>query len=66
MSLRLLSVAEVSELTRVPQATLRYWRCKGDVGPQSFKVGPKRVVYREDDVLAWIDDQRRATAQGAA
>ncbi len=59
MTPRLLTIAEVSEMTRVPAATLRYWRWKGDAGPQSFKMGPKRVVYREADVLAWIEEQRR-------
>ena len=57
---RLMTSAEVANLIRVPHATLRYWRHIG-VGPKSFKMGPRRVLYREDDVIAW------ATAQyGAA
>jgi len=43
-------------MIRVPAATLRYWRHQG-TGPQSFKMGPRRVMYRERDVLDWIDTQ---------
>ena len=57
---RLLTSAEVAELIRVPNATIRYWRHVG-IGPKSFKMGPKRVLYREDDVLAWVADQYGAT-----
>ncbi len=35
-------------------ATLRYFRHEGTKGPKSAKLG-RRVVYRESDVLAWID-----------
>lgn len=51
----LLTMSEVSELTRIPIATLRDYRFKG-TGPKSGKVGG-RVMYRESDVLAWIDAQ---------
>lgn len=57
---RLLNSAEVSELIRVPNATIRYWRHIG-IGPKSFKMGPKRVLYREEDVLTWVADQYGAT-----
>ncbi len=53
---RLLTFDEVAELIRVPAATLRYWRHRG-TGPKSFKMGPRRVMYRERDVLQWIDGQ---------
>jgi predicted DNA-binding transcriptional regulator AlpA len=52
---RLLTMAEVSEMLRVPIATLRYWRHIGK-GPHSFRIG-RRVFYRESDVLAWLDHQ---------
>ena len=47
---------EVSELTGVPIGTLKYWRHCG-VGPHSFKLGPKRVVYRKEDVMSWMQAQ---------
>lgn len=52
---RLLTIDEVSELTRVPVNTLRYWRHCG-TGPSSARIG-KRVVYREADIARWIDGQ---------
>jgi predicted DNA-binding transcriptional regulator AlpA len=52
---KLLRLPEVAELTGVPQATLRFWRHEGR-GPKSAKLG-RRVVYREVDVLAWIEAQ---------
>jgi predicted DNA-binding transcriptional regulator AlpA len=57
---RLLTSTEVADVIRVPHATLRYWRHIG-VGPKSFKMGPRRVLYREEDVLAWVADQYDAT-----
>jgi predicted DNA-binding transcriptional regulator AlpA len=53
---RLLNSAEVAQMIRVPEATLRYWRHVG-IGPRSFKMGPRRVLYRADDVDAWVAAQ---------
>jgi DNA-binding transcriptional MerR regulator len=53
--MKILTLEEVAALTRVPAATLRFWRHKG-IGPQSFRVG-RRVVYKEADVVAWLDEQ---------
>ena len=53
---KMLTVAEVAAMIRVPQGTLRYWRHLGS-GPRSFKMGPRRVVYREQDVLEWVEAQ---------
>lgn len=58
---RLLTLAEVAELTRLPEATLRWFRHCGK-GSKSGKLG-RRVVYREVDVSAWIDRQFRSDAQ---
>jgi len=55
---RLLTMKEVAARTRSPVTTLRYWRQKGR-GPQAFRVG-RRLVYRERDVTAWLDAQRKA------
>ena len=52
----LLTSVEVAEIIRVPHATLRYWRHIG-IGPKSFKMGPRRVLYRVEDVLAWVSEQ---------
>jgi excisionase family DNA binding protein len=57
----LLTITEAAELLRAPVATLRYWRHLG-TGPASFRLG-RRVLYRRDDVQAWVDAQagRNAT-----
>jgi len=56
----LVLIPEASERLRVSEATLRYWRHLG-TGPKSIKVG-RRVMYREDDLEAWLDEQATAAA----
>jgi excisionase family DNA binding protein len=59
----LLTITEAADLLRAPVATLRYWRHLG-TGPASFRLG-RRVLYRRDDLHAWIDehhDEARAAA----
>lgn len=60
MSDKLLTVPEVAEMTRLPEATIRWFRHAGK-GPKSAKLG-RRVVYRESDVIAWIEAQFTAEA----
>jgi excisionase family DNA binding protein len=52
----LLTITEAADVLRTPVATLRYWRHQG-IGPRSFRLG-RRVLYRRDDVHAWIDAKR--------
>lgn len=52
---KLLRLPDVAELTGVPENTLRFWRHVG-TGPRSAKLG-RRVVYREEDVTAWVEQQ---------
>jgi excisionase family DNA binding protein len=58
----LLTIAEAAELLRAPVATLRYWRHLG-TGPRSFRLG-RRVLYRRDDLHAWIDARRHERGTG--
>ncbi len=51
----ILTLDEVADLTRTSPNTLRFWRHQG-TGPHSFKLG-RRVMYREEDVLAWMQAQ---------
>jgi excisionase family DNA binding protein len=53
-----MTTAEVAAAVRAPAETVRYWRHVGK-GPKSFKVG-RRVLYAEDDVLAWLAEAQRA------
>jgi predicted DNA-binding transcriptional regulator AlpA len=52
---KLLRIEAVSEMTGIPVPTLRMWRGKKE-GPLSAKLG-RRVVYRERDVIAWVNAQ---------
>ncbi len=58
---RPLKIPEVSAMTGIPEATLRWYRHAGVGGPRSFKLG-RRVMYREEDVLAWMEAQYEAGA----
>jgi len=60
----LLTIHEAADIVRAPVATLRYWRNRG-VGPHSFRLG-RRVVYRADDLRAWIDAQHEQGGPDAA
>ncbi len=51
----LLTITEAADLLRAPVATLRYWRHLG-TGPRRFRLR-RRVLYRRDDLDAWIDAQ---------
>lgn len=57
---RLLTLPEIALLTRLPIATLRYYRHIGK-GPATFKAG-RRVVAYESDVIAWLEQQRAQEA----
>jgi predicted DNA-binding transcriptional regulator AlpA len=48
-----MTTAELAELVRSPEATVRYWRHCGK-GPRSFRLG-KRVLYDIRDVDAWLE-----------
>jgi excisionase family DNA binding protein len=52
----LLTISEAAALLRAPVATLRYWRHMG-TGPCSFRLG-RRVLYRREDLHAWVDAQQ--------
>lgn len=64
MNRRILRLQEISDRTGVPVATLRWYRHRG-LGPQTWLLG-RRVVAYEDDVEAWLEDQRLTTTGGAA
>lgn len=61
---RPLSTTEVSEATGIPVGTLRYMRHCG-TGPRSYTLG-RMVRYDAEDVRAWLEAQKAATARGGA
>lgn len=50
------TMAEVSEMTRIPVNTLRYYRAVSNKGPRFALIGG-RLMAREQDVIAWINEQ---------
>ncbi len=56
----ILFTEEVSSLTRVPVATLRWLKATGK-GPKCGKLG-KRVIYLRSDVEAWVASAFDGTA----
>lgn len=56
--MKILTLEEVAEATRLSIATLRWLRYRGE-GPRMFRLG-RRVVAKAEDVEAWIEEQRAA------
>lgn len=53
-----LTTADFARLARTSDSTVRYWRHIG-TGPAGFRLG-RKVLYLEDDVLAWLDQRAAA------
>ncbi len=66
MSDEYMTETEVSEASRIPVNTLRWYRSTGKGGPKHFKLGGRRVLYAKSDVEAWIDAARNAEAVDAS
>lgn len=64
MDRKIMTLQEVSERTRVPLPTLRYWRHTGE-GPTTWKLGGRIVAYA-DDVEQWLQEQYEASTTPAA
>ncbi|MGO4600083.1 helix-turn-helix transcriptional regulator [Terrabacter sp. 2RAF25] len=50
-----MTLGQVAELLKTPEATLRWWRHTGQ-GPSSFRAG-RRVLYLRSVVERWIEHQ---------
>lgn len=62
MNRRILKFEEISERTRIPLATLRWMRHRGE-GPPTFRLG-RRVVGYEDECDAWVAGHHRQSVVG--
>lgn len=60
--MNLMTLKEVAEELRVPEATLRYWRQRGE-GPLGFRIGGK-VVFRRAAVEEWVARCESASVMG--
>lgn len=58
-----LTTKKVAELYGLPEGTLRYYRQLG-IGPASFKLTGKRVVYRRSEVDRWVAEQEATSGRG--
>lgn len=59
-AVHLLTLEEVAEMLRKSPSQMRWLRHNG-TGPKSARLGG-RVMYRESDVLAWIETAFNAGA----
>jgi excisionase family DNA binding protein len=55
-----LAVGQVAERLGVSEATIYRMIARGEA-PPSFRIGRKRRVWRETDVLAWLETECRAS-----
>lgn len=58
---RLLTFAQISEQTGIPEATLRYWRHLGQ-GPESFRIG-RRVYVPESKYREWYEEMTKTSRE---
>jgi predicted DNA-binding transcriptional regulator AlpA len=58
--LPMLDTDELSDFIHISPDTLRYWRHMGK-GPRYFKMGGRKVYYRQEDVDAWLKVQYEAS-----
>jgi predicted DNA-binding transcriptional regulator AlpA len=56
---QLLTTAEAAEFLNTPIATLRWWRHQG-TGPKAFRLGARKVMYKQSDLLRWLEEQYNA------
>ena len=55
-TLSLITTEELAEICHVAPNTVRYWR-HISYGPKHFRMGGKRVFYRQEDVEEWVAEQ---------
>jgi Helix-turn-helix domain len=58
-----LTTRQASEWLGLPEATLRWYRHRGDRGPRSYGLG-SRIFYDLADLEMWAESQKAATAKG--
>ena len=58
-----LTTQQASEWLGLPEATLRWYRHRGDRGPRSYQLG-SRIFYDLSDLEQWEQEQKATTAKG--
>ena len=58
---KVLTPDEVAEILKVKPQTLAAWRTRG-VGPAFVRVTGRKILYRESDLVHWLDERTIKTA----
>ena len=61
-TLPMLDTDQLAELIRTSPETLRYWRHIGK-GPKYFKMGGRKVFYRQEHIDEWLNQQYASAIQ---
>ena len=56
---RLISMPAVCQLVSVTRGTIYNWVTAGDF-PAPRRIGPRRIAFREADVMKWLASRREA------
>jgi hypothetical protein len=59
-----LSTQQAAEYLNIPEATLRWFRHKGDRGPRSYALTKRHVVYDLADLQEYADRRKAETQRG--
>jgi predicted DNA-binding transcriptional regulator AlpA len=59
-----LTTRRAAEFLGISEATLRWFRHKGDRGPRSYALTKRHVVYDLADLQEWAEGQKAATSKG--
>lgn len=52
-----MTIQEVSDMSSVSRSTLYRWAHNWEndqVGPRPYRLGPRQIRYRSDDVYKWL------------
>lgn len=56
-----LSTRQAAEYLGIPEATLRWFRHRGDRGPRSYALSARHVVYDITDLDTWAEQRKSQT-----
>jgi hypothetical protein len=59
-----LNTQQAADFLGIPEATLRWFRHRGDRGPRSYSLSARHVVYDVSDLLSWADQRKVETQRG--
>lgn len=52
---RMMRIQEVADLLGVCKNTIHNLSAKDDTFPRKIRLTPRRVVFRHDDVMSWLE-----------